>query len=510
MIRGTVRTRYSERGIAFASMDRVPSTRLACRSLGVGAAVFVSASLFVERQAFAGKASSDVPAEQGSPAPPVDATPPPSATPTNTNEPATSAPIPTPAPAAAPSAAVVAPAAPTFPFAKRGTILLSVDEALPLFSFGGVPRTSNPLVSSAIGDPTVEAFRPIVVDALLTDHLTVGGSIFVQQTLTDSTLETHIGGGLVRVGGMFPLTSKLALWPRLTGSYINSAKPSDDFAYFQLSVDARLVYAPRRSWAFTVGPALDIPFDDRREIVSVSGSPFNGPVRSADTGGKRLVRAGVAVGITGSLGRSRGDGEGVAEAESEPTLLIGIDRVVPLVRYTASHTKTVDDEQTAKNVDLATAVLDSYTPQAPRLSVDYRAPFGLTVGMAGSVGWQKTSTDTRSLFPQPSGMTVVSYALAPRAGYYKSLTKGIAVWPRAGVTYVNTAVLRANGVDGDDDYHFGFDVDAMCVFSPTPGFGLVLGPSLEVPLTGKTEVGGKRAEYSVLSVGLTGGLVVGL
>lgn len=409
-----------------------------------------------------------------------------------------------------PLAAVLAPAAPTFPFAKRGTILLSVDEALPLFSFGGVPRTSLALVSSAIGDSTTQTFRPIVVDALLTDRLTVGASIFVQQTLTDSTLETHIGGGLVRLGGMFPLTSKLAVWPRVTGSYVNSANPGDQFAYFQLSVDARLVYAPRRSWAFTVGPSLDVPFGDRSEIVSVSASPFEGGTPSSDTGGGRLVRIGVAAGITGSLGRAGGGGEVSAEVESEPVLLIGIDRVVPLVRYTASNTKNADDEQTAKNVDLATAVLSSYTPQAPRVSVDYRAPFGLTVGIAGSVGWEKSSFDTRSLFPQPSGMTVVSYALAPRAGYYKAITKGIALWPRAGVTYVNTAVVRANGVDGDDDYHFGFDVDAMCIFSPTPGFGLLLGPSLEVPLKGKTEVADKRAEYSVFSVGLTGGLVVGL
>ncbi|WP_146645484.1 hypothetical protein [Labilithrix luteola] len=451
------------------------------------------AALLVGREAAAQSMPSEEPPAEASAPAPVETTPP-----VAPSEPAFPAPT--------PPAAAVTTAPPTFPFAKRGTILLSIDQALPLFSFGGVPATSQALVSTALGDSTARVLRPVVVDVLLTDRLTFGGSIFVQQTLTDSTLETHIGGGLVRVGGMFPLTSKLAVWPRLAGSYITSTKP-EDFAYFQLSVDAKLLYAPRRSWAFSIGPSIDIPFDDRQHFTS--GSPDHGvmPVATADN---RLVRIGVSAGITGRLGRSGGDDEESADAELEPTLLIGIDRVVPLIRYTASSTKTNADEQTAKNFDVATAQLAAYSPQAPRLSVDYRTPFGLTVGMSGSVGWEKVSMDRRSLFPSPTGMTMVSYALSPRAGYYKSLTKGIAVWPRVGVTYVNSAIERSSGLDGDDDYHLGFDLDAFFVFSPTPGFGLLLGPSLEVPLTGKTEVAQKRAEYSVFSVGLAGGLVVGL
>jgi hypothetical protein len=90
------------------------------------------------------------------------------------------------APAAPPPpASAIAPAG---LLARRGAWLLSADDALPLVSVGSA-APFVPLNALRFGDPggSIQPSppRPIALDVAVLDHLTIGGAVIVEQTVTE-------------------------------------------------------------------------------------------------------------------------------------------------------------------------------------------------------------------------------------------------------------------------------------------------------------------------------------
>ncbi|HET9956881.1 MAG TPA: hypothetical protein VFQ61_20435 [Polyangiaceae bacterium] len=126
----------------------------------------------------------------------------------------------------------------------------------------------------------------------------------------------------------------------------------------------------------------------------------------------------------------------------------------------------------------------------PGLSPLHWARFGVDVfinehwSVGGSVGFFKVSGDTDA-----SGLL-----LAPRVGYALPLGKLVTFWPRAGFSYVKPG----------DAHLIGLSLEGMFVISANPAWGVLVGPTLDVGISGKSSGG----DWSELAVGIpTLGLV---
>ena len=430
---------------------------------------------------------------------------------------------------ATPTAAVPAPSVPPPPprtvtpllspsraFAARGTWLISVDDALPLIAVGGAAPLSTDRMLR-VGDPAYGARtspKPIAIDLAVADRLTVGGTLLLQYGLTSGIL-----GGAVRVGYAIPLGDRLALWPRLGVAHESSL---DDGSWQQDSRtdvigEARLVWSVTRSWALTLGPSVALAVQTKRYQAPPITNGFN-TSRGVSYPENAAPRIGVAIGITGRLSREPGEETETETDTARPRFFLGIARALPLFRYRVDTALTGESREGRRSegpparADGGTVDATSISPQAPVLSLDVRLGSHLTVGAGGSIGIVRFTQAADQLVPAASAPTLVAWTISPRVGWRTETSRSFAFWPRVGLTYVNAS-------DGERlAYHLGVDADAFMVFSPVRGVGLLFGPSLELPITGARTIGNpnpsttasplKRQEQAVITVGLTGGLVV--
>jgi hypothetical protein len=124
--------------------------------------------------------------------------------------------------------------------------------------------------------------------------------------------------------------------------------------------------------------------------------------------------------------------------------------------------------------------------EVPRVSFDYVVALGITVG--GSVGYFARSSKQESrgfgISSSGDGPSASGFQLAPRVGYVLLLSGVVAFWPRAGVTYYRVASESANGLLKMAMNGFGVNIEPVFAFSIIPGFAVVAGPVLDLPVSG--------------------------
>ena len=443
-----------------------------------------------------------------------------------TVEPAAPPPAPPPAitppapPPPPPSSRTKPEVAPARAFTRAGTVLLSVDNALPLVTMGA----SNPLSQGQvlrIGDPTYGAAAALKVpslDVAVTDHVTLGATLIFEAADRGSTL-----GGSVRFGYFLPLGDRLALWPRLgVSTQASLGRDTELLSRSDLEIEARLVWTPTPSWALTFGPSLGLPFQKEFRgispdtLVEIAAARPDAIVVVAQ---KAPPRLGVSIGITGKL-RETSD-LAVAPSGGTPSVLFGVERAAPLLRLSVGTTH--DTGARPRTVgEGGTADPNSIVPQSPRVAVDVRVGENVTLGAAGSVGWVRSSSFSSSTFAPSDGAETLAWSLSPRAGYYLPLARAFALWPRVGLTYANAASTQTRTNDALGLHHLGADLDGFAVFSPVEGVGLLIGPSIEVPILGaRRNINGpydpssrthptQHHDEALLTLGLTAGVVLTL
>ena len=96
---------------------------------------------------------------------------------------------------------------------------------------------------------------------------------------------------------------------------------------------------------------------------------------------------------------------------------------------------------------------------------------------------QLTATDSHSPASGSSTSTdqpkVTYWGLAPRVGYIAPLGDTLSLWPRAGIEYHN---VNASSVITQ----FSIEAEVMLVISPWNHLGFTVGPTVDVPVTGKS------------------------
>ena len=417
------------------------------------------------------------------------------------------------APAASPSEPEPVPSAParvapTHLLARSGSWLLSADDALPLFSVGAADVLSqrNAVRYGHPGGLAAEAPpSALTLDYVPFGRFTVGASPIVESSIgSDARNAIHRVGGALRVGHIVPLGEHLALWPHVGVAHAVTREPGSSIdlrSRTDLVADLRLAWTPNGRWALTIGPSLSAPIDVEQTLTTER------VVRACERAGgvdcavlmveesNRNIRVAVSAGLTVRLDEEPGSGMRSERDRKPVRFLLGAERIVSLARYRAEKGGDAGDAQ----LDLGVADTTSRFPSMPRVAFDVVLQEWLTLGAAANVGFVRSGLASSSFYPD-SGTGSLVVGLAPRVGGFLPAADWLAFWPRVGMTWAYST--------GRNSYsHLGADVDALLVFRPVEEVGLVVGPSLGLPLiAGSEEVWEDPAK--LLSVGVSGGLVL--
>ena len=176
--------------------------------------------------------------------------------------------------------------------------------------------------------------------------------------------------------------------------------------------------------------------------------------------------------------------------------IVSAERLIPLTSYES--VKTTQSDGTSETKSSLSLGLLSNAPYAsfgtfynlPRLAFDWLPIPNLTLGGAIWAYTQLTSTDSRS--PGNGSSTsndqpkVTYWGLAPRIGYVVRLGDVVSLWPRAGVEYHNVSASSVAGSVSPSIDQFALDADVLLVISPWNHFGFTVGPTVDIPLSGKS------------------------
>jgi hypothetical protein len=192
-------------------------------------------------------------------------------------------------------------------------------------------------------------------------------------------------------------------------------------------------------------------------------------------------------------------------------LVLGADRLFPLLSYTAISAGSGTTSSTQKNTSISLlggiGLAQSFY-NVPRLAFDYALTENVTIGGAvfAYITLSATQSSGSGTSSDLSKLTLVG--VAPRMGYLLPLSSSVWLWPRAGITYDSLTSSPPTGSSSTIN-QFAANIDAMFVLSPVEHVGITLGPEVDVPISGSSSSGsGTSTDTSQFHVGLTAGLAV--
>jgi hypothetical protein len=180
-----------------------------------------------------------------------------------------------------------------------------------------------------------------------------------------------------------------------------------------------------------------------------------------------------------------------AQAAAPGTWHIGIERMFGFKKATLE-TEAGPQETTrsTSSVSLLSGTLPNEVGYPdPRLAFDYIFPSGVSVG--GAIGYESVDYDDDDDTDNAS-----AWLLAPRVGYFASVTSGFALWPRGGFTFLS----GDDGDDNDDDdvSLSALTVEVPLVFNVGLSIGLTVMPYIDFGLGGGNDnVDMKQTEFGL-------------
>ncbi|MGC4089872.1 MAG: hypothetical protein QM756_18695 [Polyangiaceae bacterium] len=188
-------------------------------------------------------------------------------------------------------------------------------------------------------------------------------------------------------------------------------------------------------------------------------------------------------------------GVGSARADDTPragTFALGVERLFGFV-HTSESSDRENVQQTNSNTTVSllgsglsrTSVVYSF----PRLAFDYFPIDHLSVG--GSIAYFHVSgsqtLEAGGVSQETDQGTTSGFIFAPRAGYAFMFSGMLGLWPRAGLTYLTASTSGAADV-GWSGNRFAFTLEAPLVIAPVPHVAFLVGPTLDLGVTGSSEV----------------------
>jgi len=182
---------------------------------------------------------------------------------------------------------------------------------------------------------------------------------------------------------------------------------------------------------------------------------------------------------------------GVASAQPLPqkgAVAIALERGFG---FTSTHTE-VEGQDDRDVTEFGLMWMRSETAfHQPRAAVDFFVTDGLSLG--GSLGFYSWGGDA-----DRSGLL-----LYPRVGYAIGLGHSVTLWPRGGLSYFSEET--AGG--GAEYSQLAISGECQFLLWPSRGFAIMMGPTLDLGVSGEVDFGDGEADFSQRSFGLTFGLL---
>lgn len=149
-----------------------------------------------------------------------------------------------------------------------------------------------------------------------------------------------------------------------------------------------------------------------------------------------------------------------------------------------------------RELDISTfSLLWNWNPSLlnqPRFAIDYFVINGLSVGGAFGV----FSVDVEDV-------DGTGFLFLGRVGYLLNLGSVAGFWPRGGLLYYN---LDADNLVADRD-QLALELEAMFTLAPRPGWAILLGPTLDLGITGETREPPNDVDFHEYTVGVMIGML---
>ncbi|MBK9001071.1 MAG: hypothetical protein IPM35_35565 [Myxococcales bacterium] len=146
---------------------------------------------------------------------------------------------------------------------------------------------------------------------------------------------------------------------------------------------------------------------------------------------------------------------------------------------------------------------------APRIGFDYFVIDGLSIG--GAFAYTSDKEEGDETVGNNSGdlpeETSSAFAIAPRVGYCFMFNDTVGIWPRGGFTYASgkeETDFPGNAPDTSADYSvLDLTLEGMLVITPVPHAGFMVGPTIDLPLSGSGEIDQGNTSQDIDDVKIT-------
>jgi len=183
-----------------------------------------------------------------------------------------------------------------------------------------------------------------------------------------------------------------------------------------------------------------------------------------------------------------------AQAAAPGSWSLAVERVFGFRRATTkTEVNGQTDSTTSSSISLFSNFGETLGYPSARVALDYLFPSGVSLG--GALAFQSVNPDE-----DDDNDNQTAWLLAPRVGYFASVTSSFGVWPRGGLTYVTT------DLGGDNDQSAtAITVEVPLVF-PLGGTSVALSimPYVDLGVGGGTD----EVDQTITELGLQFGLNV--
>ncbi|HTR55668.1 MAG TPA: hypothetical protein VMJ10_33555 [Kofleriaceae bacterium] len=207
------------------------------------------------------------------------------------------------------------------------------------------------------------------------------------------------------------------------------------------------------------------------------------------------------------------------------TWILAIERAMPLFAYTREETDGNNASQETSETSLSFlsyGVPSDIAYTIPRVALDYTVAPNITVG--GSIFAffdvsDSTTTTLGNMSNTADNPKATAFGISGRVGYVMSLGPKLALWPRGGLSFYDESISNPGGGGAGTTMSSGFhqfalDLEGNFAFTLAPHVFVLLGPVIDIPLTGSVSTTTSTAtgstttstDNSQFHFGIAGGL----
>lgn len=132
----------------------------------------------------------------------------------------------------------------------------------------------------------------------------------------------------------------------------------------------------------------------------------------------------------------------------------------------------------------------------PRIGVDFFVASSVSLGCAASY-----------FNVSPEAGSFSGFQLAPRFGYALNVNSKLAIWPRGGITYEHVSTSSGGGTSNSQSF-LALTLEAPFAILVVPRAAFLVGPTLDIGLTGTMTSGGASRDQKFSDYGLQFGLLI--